>query len=190
MAGGNESLRTRETLDREERYFLDVLAKQEQTIAKLKRKRRRRIVQRSLSLFGGIVTALFGIINMIFIQALDGNFKNTLIFVVAALVAIPLLRYGMVLFHHKMPVDHELTAAADEVVHTQYNLNHVREERLAIMRNPVKGTRSVGAAKTTSEAAPEPVRANDETAGPLCPDCGNPVREGAKICRTCGHLFV
>ena len=54
-------------------------------------------------------------------QSLEANINNILIFTLSEIIAIPVLRYGIVLFR-KMPVEQELTAAAEQLIQTQDSL--------------------------------------------------------------------
>ena len=189
MAEAKDSLRTRETLDREERYYLDQLAREEKRIAHLKGTRRRRILQRSVSLFCGIVLMLFGFIDLIVVKSMEANFNNVFIFILAEFVSIPCLRYGLVLFR-KMPIEQELTAAAEEVMNIHLSLAQLREERIAMMRTPIREARTIAPAAATAEEffRTEPTAKQD--ASLVCPDCGENIQQDTKICRNCGHLFI
>lgn len=189
MASDKDYRSNLELLDQQEKILLDQVRRQDLDIARLRRKRRRRIVQRSLALFGGIVLALFGIIDLVVVQSLDANINNILIFTLSEIIAIPVLRYGIVLFR-KMPVEEELTAAAEQLMETQESLSHVRRERLALMQGPAKTTRAdTPPVESTEKVVGERLVTFDQPSN-VCPECGESVREGAKICRSCGHLFV
>jgi hypothetical protein len=135
------------------------------------------------------VLVLFGIIELIVLKSMDANVNNILVFTLSELVAFPFLRYGIVLFQ-KMPVEQELTAAAEQLVQTQENLAHVREERLKLIRGPVKTLKTNSIPSQGAGQAPgEQLVSFDKPSG-VCPECGEGVREGMKICRNCGHLFI
>ncbi len=117
MASVQDYRTMEELLDQQEKVLSDQMKRHDREIAKLRRMRRRRIVLRSLALFCGVVLALFGIIDLIVVKTMDANFNNILIFTLSELVAIPFLRFGIVLFR-KMPVEQELTAVAEQLVQT------------------------------------------------------------------------
>jgi hypothetical protein len=184
-----ELRRAEEILELQEKYVSDKMTRFEGEIAKLKRKRRRRILQRSVALFAGVVLVLFGFIDLIVVQSLDANFTNILVFTLSELIAIPCLRYGIVLFR-TMPVEQELSAVAEQMIHTQDDIAQLRGERLKLIRTPVKSTR----VNLTPLQTDEPLITFQEPPtgerSESCPECGQPIRPGMKICRTCGHLFV
>lgn len=189
MANEQEYRRTEELLDQQEKYLSDQMRRHDQEIAKIRRTRRRRIVQRSLALFCGVLLVLFGIIDLVVVNSLDANFNNIMIFTLSELIAFPFLRYGTVLFR-VMPIEQELTAAVEQLVQTQDTLSQVKDEKLKLIRTPVKAARP--------KAAPDPGRAmppgeemvSFDEPSTVCPECGESIREGTKICRTCGHLFL
>ena len=189
MASVQDYRTMEELLDQQEKVLSDQMKRHDREIAKLRRKKRRRIVQRSLALFCGVVLVLFGIIDLIVVKSMDANFNNILIFTLSELVAIPFLRFGIVLFQ-KMPVEQELTAVAEQLVQTQDSLAHVREEKLKLIRGPVKAVRTNTTPLQGAGRAPgEELISFDKPSG-VCPECGESIREGMKICRNCGHLFI
>jgi len=189
MPSDQEYRRTEEVLDIQEKYLSDQLKRHENEIAGLRRKRRRRVVLRSLSLFCGVVLVLFGLIDLIAIQNLNANVNNIIIFTLSELIAFPFLRYGLVLFR-KMPIEQEISAAVEKFVETQDSVALLREERLKLIRTPIKAARP----ETQPLLPVEPLVNFDDLAtqesSATCPECGENVREGAKICRKCGHLFI
>jgi hypothetical protein len=189
MPSEEEYRRAEEALDLQEKYLANQLRRHEQEIAKLRRKRRRRIVQGSLALFSGIVLMMFGFIDLIVVKALDANFNNILIFTLAELIAIPLLRQGIVLFR-KMPVEQEITSAAEQLVQTHDSVSQLRDERLKLIRSGITSTRTITLPPPVAEhlvSFDDPI---PQQASGVCPECGENIREGTKICRNCGHLFV
>jgi len=188
MPTEQEYRRSEEILEIQERFLTDKIKRFEVEIAKLKGTRRRRIVQRSLSLFAGVVLVLFGFIGIIVVQAQDANFNNIIIFTLSEIIAIPLLRYGIVLFR-KMPIEQEISAVVAQLVETQDGIAQLREERLRLIRTPVKATRSGPSPFQPGEkliSFDEPQTESSER----CPDCGQAIQAGTKICRACGHLFI
>lgn len=189
MLTEEEYRRAEELLNLQEEQFSVQMKRQQKEIAKLKATRRRHIVQRSFSLFGGVVMVLFGFIDLIVVQSLDANFNNIIIFTLSELIAIPLLRYGLVLFR-KMPIEEEISSVVAKLVETQDSIAQVREERLKLIRAPIQATRTI----ITPLPTDEPLVSYDDTPEPdaseHCPDCGESVRAGSKICRNCGHLFI
>jgi hypothetical protein len=189
MASEQEYRSSLELLDQQEKIISVQVQRHDREIARLRRKRRRRIIQRSLALFVGIVLALFGIIDLIVVQSLNANITNILVFALSEFIAIPVLRHGIVLFR-KMPVEDEITAVAAELVQTQESLAHIREERLALIRTSVKVVRTGAApARTIENIVGESLVTFDQPSV-VCPECGETARAGAKICRSCGHLFL
>jgi len=189
MPSEQEYRAAEELLDQQEKILAEQVKRQDREILRLKRIRRRRIVLRSVSLFSGVVVMLFGFIDLIVIQAMDANFNNILIFTLSEIIAIPLLRFGVVLFR-KMPIEREMTAAVEQLIQVQDGLSHIRNERLALMRNPVKSVRPHATFDPGKETKRnEDLVTFDEPSG-VCPECGEKIRDGAKICRQCGHLFL
>jgi predicted RNA-binding Zn-ribbon protein involved in translation (DUF1610 family) len=189
MSTVEESRQIRESLEQQERYYNDQIKKLNAETSRLRGTRRRRIVQRILALFGGIVLCLFGFIDLIVIQSLEAHFNNIIIFTVSELGAIPLIRYGLVLFR-TMPIDTEINAVSTKIVEIQDLLEQLRQERLKVMREPVKVVRPA----TETKLEPPKVSTDDfilpDQPAPVCPECGKEVHENAKICRNCGHLFI
>ena len=158
-------------------------------IARLRRTRRWRIILRSVQLFSGIVLALYGFIDLVVVKSLDANFNNILIFTICEIVAIPLMRKGIIMFR-KMPIEQEITAAVEQLVHTQENLSNINAERLKLIRGPVKAEKleSNVPEKTILPKGEDLITFEQPIA--VCPECGEGIKDGAKICRNCGHLFV
>jgi hypothetical protein len=189
MPSEEEYRRTEEALDLQEKYLSNQLRKYEQEIAKLRRKRRRRIVQRSLALLSGVLLMMFGFIDLIVVKALDANFNNILIFTLSELIGIPLVRQGIVLFR-KMPVEQEITSAVEQLVQSQDSVSQLRDERLKLIRSGIKSTRTVILPPPVAEHLVSFEGPTPQQASGVCPECGENIREGSKICRNCGHLFV
>jgi hypothetical protein len=180
---------TAEMLDQQEKLCSEQLKRGEREIVRLKRKRNRRIVQRSIALFCGVVIMLFGFIDIIVVKQLDANFNNILIFTLCELLSIPLLRYGLVLFR-KLPTEQEITSAVEQLVEIQENLFHIRDEKLKLIRNPVKMVRPGLTLVQPPVETPDADLVTFDEPTKVCPECGEGIREGARICRTCGHLFI
>ncbi len=189
MGSDQDYRRSEELLDLQEKHLSDQLRRHQQEIAALKRKRRRRVVQRSLALFCGVVLMLFGIIDLIVVKELDANFNNILIFTLSEIIAIPFLRSGIVLFR-KMPVEQEITAAVEQLVQTQDSISQLRDERLNLIRTPVTSTRTIISPLSKGEKLVSFDEPTPQESSGTCPECGEKVREGSKICRNCGHLFI
>lgn len=189
MTDKHDVLRSNEVLDLEEKYLNDKLRRQNQAIALLRRKRRRRIVLRSLALFVGLVLVLYGAVDVIVFKSLEATFGNIIFFVLAELIGLPILIQGIVLFRH-MPIDREISAAAEQLVEIQDSLSQLRDERSRIAE---RNAASIKASPKTSKLAEplitfeEPLK-QDESG--VCPSCGKEIRKGTKICRNCGHLFI
>ena len=126
MASDQDYRRAEELLDLQEKHLSDQLSRNQREIAALRAKRRRRVVQRSLALFSGVVLMLFGFIHLIVVKELDANFNNILIFSLSEIIAIPLLRIGFVMFR-KLPVEQEITAAVEQLVQTQDSMSLLRD---------------------------------------------------------------
>ena len=189
MPSEEEYRRTEESIDLQEKYLANQLRRHELEIARLRKKRRRRILLRSLALFSGVVLMLFGFIDLIVVKELDANFNNILIFALSELIAIPLLRQGIVIFR-KMPVEQEITSAVEQLVQTQDSVSMLRDERLKLIRGGIQSTRTVTIAPPTGEKLVTFADPTPQATSGVCPECGESIREGSKICRNCGHLFV
>jgi hypothetical protein len=189
MASEQENRAMGELLDQQEKVLSDQMKRHDREIARLRRKRRWRIILRSLALFCGVVLVLFGIITLIVVRSMHANFNNVFVFTLSELVAFPFLRFGIVLFQ-KMPVEQELTTVAEQLVETQDSLAHVREERLKLIRGPVKTEKTNITPLQGAGRAPGEQLISFDKPSAVCPECGQSVREGMKICRNCGHLFI
>ena len=182
-------VRTDDVINIEEKYLKDLARRQNQTMALLRRKRRRRIVLRSMALFVGLVLMLYGVIDIIVFKSLEATFGNILTFVVAELIAIPILIRGIVLFR-TMPIDKEISAATEQLVETQDGLSRLRDERLRKSQPREQSPDATFRKPPITELLVTFEEASAAEKPGICPSCGRETRKGAKICRNCGHLFV
>ena len=185
----NQHRKTREVIDEQERFLAEQVERYSRNLSLISARKRRLIVYRLVSLFSGIVLMLFGVIDLIVIRDPNAQFQNVIIFTISELLAIPLLRYSLVVFR-KLSIDKDINDLAELIALTKEQLAQIRKERLIFMRGPEKERTTVAKPPLLN---PDPVDAADPPStedSKECPDCGKTIPRKASICRSCGHLFI
>lgn len=189
MDTNRESLNSEALLDLQQKYLSDQLRHQNHIVDDLRKTRGRSIIRRSLSLFAGLALILFGIVYLLIMTSFDETVWNILLFGLSLIIGIPLLIPGFVLFRG-LPIEKEIITAAGRLIEMQDSLEQLRHERSNKVQAPSFVVEPALQALAVSETLLDTEVPIPENASPVCPECGNEIRSGSKICRKCGHLFI